>query len=261
MRELLTRTGDYGCPAAERPGTGPAQPGTRGSSTSAPRPPGRPWPGPGTRSARWARGSRSGPAARGGDGVPGPAAGIAVTGRSRSGSAGRAVLRIARAAAAAALIVVAAPVSLVAAGSAAAAWLAGWPPARLYRAALLVPADARGLAGGHRRRPPVRLSRAAAAPYLAWLAMWHSGAAGSYPGAAAVIAPVAIPAGLAAGGLVWAYRIRSMETGSGGLSPDAAVAFDQRQWRHQARTRAGADRRPRRGAADHAQTTACWSAP
>ena len=80
------------------------------------------------------------------------------------------------------------------------------------------------------------LSRATAAPQEAWLAMWHSGAAGSYPGAAAVIAPVAIPAGLAAGGLIWAYRIRSMETGTGGLSPDAAVAFDLRQWRHQARS-------------------------
>ena len=62
-------------------------------------------------------------------------------------------------------------------------------------------------------------AQVAAAPYLAWLAMWHRGAAGSYPAAAAVIAPVAIPAGLAAGGLAWAYRIRSMETGSGGLSP------------------------------------------
>ncbi len=158
-----------------------------------------------------------------------------MTGRSRSGSAGRAVLRIARAAAAAALIVVAAPVSLVAVGSAAAAWLAGWPPARLYRAALwclpMLAVWLAGIAVGARS-----LSRAAAAPQEAWLAMWHSGAAGSYPGAAAVIAPVAIPAGLAAGGLIWAYRIRSMETGTGGLSPDAAVAFDLRQWRHQARS-------------------------
>src|SRR5580658_7316713 len=66
--------------------------------------------------------------------------------------------------------------------------------------------------------------------------MWHRGAAGSYPAAAAVIAPAAIPAGLAAGGLAWSYRIRSMQTGSGGLAPDSAVAFDLRQWRHQARS-------------------------
>ncbi len=39
MRELLTRTGDYGCPAAE---SGlPGRPGTRASSTCALRPPGR----------------------------------------------------------------------------------------------------------------------------------------------------------------------------------------------------------------------------
>ncbi len=158
-----------------------------------------------------------------------------MTGRTRSGAAVRAVLRIARVVAAAALIVVAAPVSLVAAGSAAAAWLAGWPPGRLYRAALwCLPMLAVWLAGiaiGARS-----VSRAVAAPQVAWLAMWHAGAAGAYPGAAAVIAPAAIPAGLAAGGLIWAYRIRSMETGSGGLSPDAAVAFDLRQWQHQART-------------------------
>ena len=74
------------------------------------------------------------------------------------------------------------------------------------------------------------------APYQAWRAMWRDGAAGSYAAAAAVIAPAAIPAGLAVAGLAWSYRIRSMEAGSGGLSPAAAAAFDLRQWRHQART-------------------------
>jgi hypothetical protein len=78
--------------------------------------------------------------------------------------------------------------------------------------------------------------RVAQAPYRAWLAMWHLGAAGSVPAAAAVIAPAAIPLGLAAGGLAWSYRIRSMETGAGGLSPDAAVSFDLRRWRHQVRS-------------------------
>src|SRR6266542_4434600 len=53
--------------------------------------------------------------------------------------------------------------------------------------------------------------------------------------AALIIAPAAIPLGLAAGGLGWSYRIRSMETGTGGLSPGSAVSFDLRQWRHQAR--------------------------
>ncbi len=66
--------------------------------------------------------------------------------------------------------------------------------------------------------------------------MWQRGAAGAYPAAAAVIAPAAIPVGLAVGGLAWSYRIRSMQAGSGGLAPAAAVAFDLRQWRHQARS-------------------------
>jgi hypothetical protein len=147
----------------------------------------------------------------------------------------RAAFRIARFLAAAALITAAAPVSLVAGGGAAAAWLAGWPPGRLYRAALwCMPMLGAWVAGtAVTARSAARLAEA---PYLAWLAMWHRAAAGAYPAAAAVIAPLAIPAGLAAGGLVWAYRIRSMETGSGGLAPDSAAAFDRRQWRHQARS-------------------------
>jgi hypothetical protein len=136
---------------------------------------------------------------------------------------------------AAALVIAAAPVSLVAGASAALAWRAGWPPGRLYRAALYcLPMLAVWLAATAVATRSA--AHAAATPYLAWLAMWHRGAAGSYPGAAAVIAPAAIPAGLAAGALAWSYRIRSMHTGSGGLSPDAAAAFDRRQWRHQARS-------------------------
>jgi len=150
-------------------------------------------------------------------------------------AAARATLRLLRIAVAAALIIAAAPVSLVAGGSVALAWLAGWPPGRLYRAALYcVPMVVVWLAATAVATRSA--AQVAAVPYLAWLGMWHRGAAGSYPGAAAVIAPAAIPAGLAAGGLAWSYRIRSMETGSGGLSPDAAVAFDLRQWRHQARS-------------------------
>ncbi len=133
------------------------------------------------------------------------------------------------------VIIATAPVSVVACCGMAAAWLGGWPPGRLYRAALWsVPMLVVWLAA------TAVASRSAAgmaeAPYLAWLAMWHHGAAGSYPEAAAVIAPAAIPAGLAAGGLAWAGRIHSMQTGSGGLAPGSAVAFDRRQWRHQARS-------------------------
>ena len=77
--------------------------------------------------------------------------------------------------------------------------------------------------------------RVAAQPYLAWLAMWHDVVAGAYLLAAVTIAPAAIPLGLAAGGLAWSWRIYSLETGSGGLTPSAPAAFDARQWRHQVR--------------------------
>jgi hypothetical protein len=147
----------------------------------------------------------------------------------------RRLMRLLRIMAATVLIIAAAPVSLVAGASAALAWRSGWPPGRLYRAALYcLPMLAVWLAATAVATRSA--SQVAAVPYLAWLAMWHRGAAGAYPAAAAVIAPAAIPAGLAAGGLAWSYRIRSMQTGSGGLAPDSAVAFDRRQWRHQARS-------------------------
>ncbi len=146
----------------------------------------------------------------------------------------RFMARLIKITAAAALIVAAAPVSVCAAIGVWTAWLAGWPPARLYRAALwCAPMVAAWLAA-------IAVTRGWAsviqAPYQAWRAMWRDGATGSYPAAAAVIAPAAIPVGLAVAGLAWSYRIRSMEAGSGGLSPAAAVAFDLRQWRHQVRT-------------------------
>jgi hypothetical protein len=147
----------------------------------------------------------------------------------------RALGRLLRVAGIVAVAVAAAPASLVAILSAALAWLRGWPPGRLYRAALwCVPMLVVWLAGTAIGARPA--SRAAAAPYLAWLALWHHGPAASHLAAAAAIAPAAIPAGLAAGGLAWSYRIRSMQTGVGGLSPDAAVSFDLRQWRHQVRS-------------------------
>jgi hypothetical protein len=144
-------------------------------------------------------------------------------------------MRLLRSTAAVILIIAAAPASVVACCGVAAAWLGGWPPGRLYRAAMwCVPMVVVWLAAV---AVATRSALAVAeAPYLAWLAMWHRGSAGAYPAAAAVIAPTAVPVGLAAGGLAWSWRIRAMETGSGGLAPDSAAAFDARQWRHQARS-------------------------
>src|SRR5690348_407308 len=147
----------------------------------------------------------------------------------------RLVGRLARAAAIVLLTVAAAPVSLVAALAVTLAWLGGWPPRRLYRAALaclpmvavwLVAVGIAGRSAAH----------AAAAPYQAWPAAWHQLAAGSAALAATTIAPVAIPLGLAVGGLIWSRRIYAMETGTGGIFPTSPAAFQARQWRRQVRT-------------------------
>ena len=143
--------------------------------------------------------------------------------------------RLARLAAAAVVVAAMAPVCLVAAGAVTFAWLRGWPPRRLYRAALAcLPMVAVWLAA-------VAVTtrswwQVAAAPQAAWLAAWHGLAAGSVPLAAAIIAPTAIPIGLAVGGLVWSRRIYSMETHAGGLFPTSPAAFQARQWRRQVRT-------------------------
>ena len=53
-----------------------------------------------------------------------------------------------------------------------------------------------------------------------------------------LVAPAAVPLGLLAGGLAWTLRTRSMAAQAGGSSPGAAITFDRRQWRHQARAAA-----------------------
>jgi hypothetical protein len=147
----------------------------------------------------------------------------------------RLLARVIRAVVIVGLILAAAPVSVVAAYSATLAWLLGWPPRRLYRAALYcVPMLAAWLAAtAVATRSWARIATAVPA---AWLAMWHDAAAGSYALAAVTIAPAAVPLGLVAGGIGWRYRIYSMEAGTGGLTPSAPAAFDLRQWRHQVRT-------------------------
>jgi hypothetical protein len=150
-------------------------------------------------------------------------------------AAGRVLAQAAAVAAGAALAVAAAPVTFVAACAFALAWVAGWPPRRLYQAALwCLPMLATWVAAtalAARSWP-----RVAAAPYLAWLAMWRLATAGSVLPAAVTIAPVAIPLGLLVGALAWSRRTYAMRTGTGGLSPTASAAFDRRQWRHQVRT-------------------------
>ena len=148
----------------------------------------------------------------------------------------RLIWRVLRVVVLVAALIVAAPAVLVAAYAAALAWFLGWPPRQLYRAAAwclpMLAAWLAAMAAGGQPGP-----RLAAAPYLAWLAMWHEAAAGQLPEGRGDRRP-RWPSRSAwlAGGLAWSWRIYAMETGSGGLAPSAPAAFDQRQWRHQVRT-------------------------
>ena len=205
----------------------------------------------------------------------------------------RAVWRLAwlalRTVLAAGVAVALAPVTLVAAGTAAYGWWQGWPPRRLFVAALWsVPmtvawliavaawhvgavagggmagggmagsgtagtgtagtgtagartagGGATGGAAGAARPPGVGGGdlwfRVVAAPYRAWVSMWQLAGHGHLVAALVAVAPLAVPVGIAVGGLGWAYRLFRMRTGAGGLTPEAPAAFDERQWRHQVR--------------------------
>jgi hypothetical protein len=138
----------------------------------------------------------------------------------------------------AAILVAAAPVTIVAAVGFASAWLRGWPPARLYRAALWsLPATAVYLAaaGLAARAWPA----AALWPVHGWDGAFHDVLAGRLLTAAVRTAPLAVPAGLAVAGALWAHRIYAIETGLSGRTATAPVVFDARQWRRQARTARG----------------------
>jgi hypothetical protein len=177
---------------------------------------------------------------------------------------GRGAFWLLRLGAGIAVAVALAPVTLVAAGTAGYAWWTGWPPRRVHAVALwclpmltawliavavwparvatsVTSATARHAGIGGRPRPPVAgpgavWFRVVAAPYRAWLDMWQLAGHGHLVAAAVAVAPPAIPIGIATGGLAWAYRLFRMRTGTGGLTPAAPAAFDERQWRHQVRT-------------------------
>ena len=125
-------------------------------------------------------------------------------------------------AAVAALLVAAAPVTLVAAVALAGAWLRGWPPARLRRAAAwALPMTAVYLAG---RAVQARTWQALTlAPVRDYLAGWHAVAAGQVVTAFVLAAPVAVPAGLAAASGLWAWRIYALDTGLSGKTATAPL--------------------------------------
>ena len=119
-----------------------------------------------------------------------------------------------------------------------AAWLRGWPPARLWRAAAwslpMTAVYAIGQAIRLRAWPAVAL-----APVNDYGHAWQLLAAGGIVRAGLLVAPVAVPAGLVIGGLLWAWRIYAITTGLAGLTASAPITFDARQWRRQVRAARG----------------------
>ena len=129
----------------------------------------------------------------------------------------------------------------------------GWPPRRLYRAALWCLPMVAGVAGRHRAAAasaPAQRHRAPGPRRGAGLDRvdrwrpttrgWRCGTwarPGSVAAAAVTIAPAAIPLGLVAGGAgLVVPDLPRWRPGAGGLSPSSPVAFDLRQWRHQVRS-------------------------
>jgi hypothetical protein len=137
-----------------------------------------------------------------------------------------------------AVIVIAAwPVTLTAAVSYLTAWLRGWPAVRLYRiAAWALVAAAAWLAALEVRVPGWAAARI---PGRAWSGSWHHLAFVPIARAFAQVAPAAVPAGLALGGLLWAWRIYAITIGLAGITASAPMIFDARQWRRQVRTARG----------------------
>jgi len=129
------------------------------------------------------------------------------------------------------------PVSLVAVCGYLSAWLRGWPPVRLYRAAAwALPLTAVWLAaaGIHAARIHAAAgSRAASWPEALWpgraaVPGWDRLAAADQARVFALAAPAAVPAGLALAGLAWAWRRYAVSAGLGGMMASAPITFDTR---------------------------------
>jgi hypothetical protein len=154
--------------------------------------------------------------------------------------AGLAIIRLVAAAAA----IVVAPVTATAVAAYAVAWWRGWPPRRLYLAAAWCSPLAAGWLGAATVWPaglpgPESAQwwlRLAVAPYRGWRLAELAAIHGQVIIGILVIAPLAIPAGLAAGGLAWARRQFRMAVGTGGAHPGSPARFDARLWSRQART-------------------------
>jgi hypothetical protein len=130
------------------------------------------------------------------------------------------------------------PITLVAVVGYAAAWLRGWPPARLRRAAAwALPMAAVWLAGLAPREPAWQAIALAPARDLeqGWQHLTGTGVARTF----VLLAPAAVPAGLVLAALAWAWRNYAITAGIGGTMASAPISFDARQWRRQVRAARG----------------------
>jgi hypothetical protein len=119
------------------------------------------------------------------------------------------------------------PVTVVTLAGYLAACLRGWPPVRLYRAAawsLLV--SVAWLAGLEVSMPGWLAART---PGRAWAADWDRLDAAGLARVFLLLAPVALPAGLALAGLTWAWRNYA-------ITASAPATFDARERKRQVRT-------------------------
>jgi hypothetical protein len=138
----------------------------------------------------------------------------------------------------AALVAAAWPVTITAAAGYLAAWLRGWPPARLRRAAAwALPVTAVWLSAQALRSRAWQ--PAVLAPVRGWQHGWHQLTAAGAARTFLALAPVAIPAGLLLAAGLWGWRVYALTAGIGGRLASAPASFDARQWRRQVRAARG----------------------
>jgi hypothetical protein len=133
------------------------------------------------------------------------------------------------------------PAAVVFAAVLATAWLTGAHPVRVLTAALRSTPLIAGwmVLATAQNRPwePGHVRAWLTAPYTDWkaatLPMLHGH---PDPAAMLLMVPLAIPAGTALAAAAWAYRVHQMRDGLAGQNPLSPAKWDERQWRHQART-------------------------
>jgi Helicase HerA, central domain len=134
------------------------------------------------------------------------------------------------------------PVTVVTLAGYTAAWLRGWPPVRLYRAAAWsLPVTAAWLVYLEIQVPGFLAARD---PGRTWAGGWGSLTTARLADVFAALAPAVLPAGLALAGLVWAWRNYAITAGLGGKMASAPITFDARQWTRQVRTAQGLTHAP-----------------